>query len=351
MKIAPLIRELQKRNIGYDLVHTGQHYDENMSEVFLKELGIFNDSIIFLEIDKNIDSLLRISKIHEEFEKVLLRNDYSCVIVVGDVDSTYACALTAKKIGPRIVHVEAGLRSFNLEMPEEYNRILVDKLSDILFTTEKSARKNLKAEGISKNKIFFVGNVMIDNLIYNLSQMKNPFFFKGLGNYGLITLHRPSNVDNKEKFENILKIFEEVAKRNSLFFIIHPRTEARIDEFNFNHYLTPIKNINPYPSSGPLEFIRLMIEAKFILTDSGGIQEEASYLRVPILTMREETERPITVERGTNTIVGADQEKIISNLQEIFNGKYKKGKSIKYWDGKTSERIVDILIKKKFIEV
>ena len=348
MKIAPLIKEFQKEKINFKLIHTGQHYDYNMSKVFFDDLGIPEP-----DIHLNVGSAshaVQTANIMIEFEKILIKEEPSLVVVVGDVNSTVACALVAKKLHVKVAHIEAGLRSFDMKMPEEINRLLTDQISDFLFTSEKSAMLNLKREGISAEKIFFVGNVMIDTLITNLEKAKklnllDKYKLKK-NNYALITLHRPSNVDTKENLEKLLNILNFLQEKIKLFFPIHPRTKKNLELFDLEK---DIENMNLYLTKpiGYLEFLNLMMNSKLILTDSGGIQEEASFLKIPVLTVREETERPITIDEGTNTIIGNDITKAKRYIQEIFSSNYKKGKDIEKWDGQTAIRIVQV-IKRKF---
>jgi len=347
MKIAPLIRELKKRNLEYKLIHTGQHYDYEMSKIFFDGLGI-PEPEIYLNIG-SASHAVQTAKIMIEFEKVILNEKPSLIVVVGDVNSTLACSLVAKKLNIKIAHVEAGLRSFDQRMPEEINRILTDQLSDFLFITEPSAEANLKREGIDQNKIFFVGNIMIDNLLINLDEARNlntliKYSLK-LKDFALMTIHRPSNVDNVASLKRIIEIINYIQERMKVFFPIHPRTRKRLKEFDLEKNLIKSNLILSEPI-GYLEFLNLMLNSRVILTDSGGIQEEASYLKVPVLTMRENTERPITIEKGTNEIVGTDFEKIKNYINKILTDTYKKGQNIEKWDGKTSERIVDIIEKK-----
>jgi len=349
MKIAPLIIQLKKNNLEYKLIHTGQHYDFNMSKIFFEGLGIPEP-----DIHLNVGSAshaVQTAKIMIEFEKIILQEKPLLIIVVGDVNSTLACALVAKKLNIKIAHVEAGLRSFDQKMPEEINRILTDQLSDILFTTERSAKINLKREGIDLNKIYFVGNVMIDTLIINLKKARNLHYYKKLNlnkkEYALITVHRPSNVDNKKNLEKIIKIINYLQDKITLFFTIHPRTKKSIEKFDLSEKIKK-KNIILSNPIGYLEFLNLMENSKMILTDSGGIQEEASFLKIPVITLRNNTERPITTQKGTNTIVGINFKLTKKYIDEILSNSYKKGYNIKKWDGKAAERIVDILKEKFF---
>ncbi|MHA2182875.1 MAG: non-hydrolyzing UDP-N-acetylglucosamine 2-epimerase [Promethearchaeota archaeon] len=345
MKIAPLIREFKKQEINFKFIHTGQHYDYNMSKIFLDNLGIPKPDY-FLNVGSGTHAS-QTAKIMIEFEKVLLKKRPKLVIVVGDVNSTIACALVAKKISIEVAHIEAGLRSFDFQMPEEINRRLTDQLSDYLFVTERSGLLNLKNEGIDTSKIFFVGNVMIDNLINNLEEAQKIAYFKNLGlstgSYGLITIHRPSNVDKKKDLENVIKIINEIGTKTKVVFPIHPRTQKNLKKFNLEEKLNNPNIIITKPL-GYLEFLNLIMNSKFILTDSGGIQEEASYLDIPILTLRSNTERPVTIEEGTNTLIGIDILKLRQHLDNILLDSYKKGKPIELWDGKASQRITKIIL-------
>lgn len=351
IKIAPLVKEFDKNNIKYKLIHTGQHYDYNMSKIFFEDLGIPEP-----EVHLNIGSFShaeQTAKIMIEFEKILLKERPLLVVVVGDVNSTIACALVAKKLFIKIAHVEAGLRSFDMYMPEEINRILTDQLSDFLFTTEKRAKINLRREGINADKIFFVGNIMIDNLILNLEKVKKIDYYKKLelekGNFAIITLHRPVNVDKFESLAQIIELLNYLQTKIKVIFPIHPRTKKNLLKFNLMNKIKKNNLILTEPI-GYLEFINLMINSKLILTDSGGIQEEASYLNIPILTLRNNTERPITVEKGTNTIVDRNLEQIKKYIDMIINENYKKGQNIEKWDGKTAKRITEIIKKKVLIK-
>lgn len=348
MKIAPLIKEFQKENIKFKLIHTGQHYDYNMSKIFFDDLGI-PEPDIYLDVGSGTHAA-QTAKIMIEFEKIIIKEEPQLVVVVGDVNSTFACALVAKKLHIKVAHIEAGLRSFNMKMPEEINRLLTDQISDFLFTTERSAKLNLTREGITEDKIFFVGNIMIDTLVTNLKKAEELNLlerFKLVKNdYALITLHRPSNVDKKEDLKKMLDIIKILQEKVKIFFPIHPRTKKNLELFNLKK---DIENMNVVLSKpvGYLEFLNLMMNSRLILTDSGGIQEEASFLKKPILTARQGTERPITVDEGTNTIIGNDINKAKEHINEILSDKYKKGKDIEKWDGQTAMRIVQV-IKRKF---
>lgn len=351
MKVAPLMKTFQKENIDFKLIHTGQHYDYKMSKIFFENLGI-PEPDIYLNVG-SASHAVQTAKIMIEFEKAILEEEPKLIIVVGDVNSTIACALVAKKLFIEVAHVEAGLRSFDFRMPEEINRILTDQLSDYLFTSEKSAEINLKKEGISPEKIFFVGNIMIDNLLMNLERARNIKVLKKYNlekkKYALITCHRPSNVDNKEDLEKIIEILNYIQEKIKLFFPVHPRTKKNLEKFNL---ISKIKkqNILINEPVGFLEFLSLMENSKFILTDSGGIQEEASFLNIPVLTLRENTERPITVEKGTNTIVNKDFEKIKIYVNRILSNNYKKGQKIEKWDGNTAKRIINIIREKILLD-
>lgn len=349
MKIAPLIKVFRKQNVNFKLIHTGQHYDYNMSKIFFDNLGIPKPDY-FLDVGSGSHAI-QTAKIMIEFEKVILKENPSLVIVVGDVNSTIACALVAKKLFIKVAHIEAGLRSNDFTMPEEINRRLTDQISDYLFITEKSAEVNLTNEGIDRSKIYFVGNIMIDNLIMNLDNAKKEEYYKKSGlkhnSYGLITIHRPSNVDRKQDLDHIVEILNYVQSKIKIIFPIHPRTLKNLENFNLKNKLIKSDIILTEPL-GYLEFLNLMIHAKFILTDSGGIQEEASFLNIPILTLRKNTERPITIEKGTNTLVDNDFSKLKIYLEEILSNTYKEGQKIEKWDGKTSERIVNIIKEQTF---
>lgn len=347
MKVAPLIIEFKKQKLSYKLIHTGQHYDYKMSKIFFKDLGM-PEPDIYLNVGSHSHAV-QTANIMIAFEKILLKEKPKAILVVGDVNSTIACALVAKKLFIPIIHVEAGLRSFDQRMPEEINRILTDQLSDLLFITEKKAKINLKKEGIDPEKIFFVGNVMIDSLIININKTKNLHFYRKFGleksNYALITMHRPSNVDYKEKLEKFIDILSHIQERIKIFFPMHPRTKKNLEKFNLTDMLESENLILSEPL-GYLEFLDIMNHSRFILTDSGGIQEEASFLKIPVLTLRENTERPITIEQGTNTLVGDDFDKIKQLVDNILNDQYKKGEDIEKWEGNASKRIISIIKEK-----
>ncbi len=342
MKIAPIVRELRKKELPYKIIHTGQHYDYEMSEAFFKDLEIPPPDF-YLGAGSGTHAE-QTAKIMIEYEKVCIKERPDLCVVVGDVNSTLACSIVAKKLGIRVAHVEAGLRSGDLSMPEEINRIVTDSISDIFFVTEKAAIRNLLKEGKDPNKIFFVGHVMIDNLFFQLRKLDKLNFTteqlkKKLKNYIFLTLHRPSNVDNKERLSKIFDILGKIPI--PIIFPVHPRTEKRIKEF---HLGLP-KNIFPLPPLNFSESLFLWKDSVCVLTDSGGLQEETTALGIPCLTIRSNTERPVTVEEGTNTLVGDCLEKIPKLIDDIVKGKYKKGKIPEKWDGKAAERIVDVILK------
>lgn len=347
MKIAPLIGAMnsQKNIIEHILVHTGQHYDESMSDNFFRQL-----EIPYPNINLGVGSgshAEQTAKVMIAFEKVILDYEPDLVVVVGDVNSTIACSLVASKLGVRIAHVEAGLRSFDRTMPEEINRILTDAISDMLFTTEESANTNLKHEGISSKKIFFVGNVMIDTLIHCLGVIQEQLPFEGLveKEYAVITLHRPSNVDGPAVLERILKALQQISKRIRLVIPLHPRTLRNIKRFGFDDYLTSISTNSIVTGPiGYLEMLRLVKTAKMVITDSGGIQEETTYLRIPCLTLRSNTERPSTVKLGTNVLIGQDTDMLLNCFDKVLSSSQDEGSIPPLWDGRASNRIVDILV-------
>jgi len=432
MKIAPIIRAIETYNNSYHLspitihqliVHTGQHYDYEMSKVFFEDLEL-PEPDIYLGVGSGTHAE-QTGKVMIEFERVLFKEKPDLVIVVGDVNSTFACALAASKIDyskesganskvdtikgeqisvsnpansinamnamnargyrPLIAHVEAGLRSFDRTMPEEINRLLTDQISDFLFTPSPDANENLKKEGIPEEKIFLVGNVMVDSLLYNLEKAKKSTILRKLGlqkelptancllptAYCLLTLHRPSNVDDKDAFLRIINALREISKRIPFIFPIHPRTRKQIETFGLSSYFVyhdfkPInqtnqinqrnkKNqrnqtnqtnrINLINPLGYLDFLNLMMHSKFVMTDSGGIQEETTVLGIPCLTLRDTTERPITISQGTNVLVWNDTQKIIDEAFKVLDGKGKKGSLPELWDGNAAERIVEVLLK------
>ena len=350
MTIAPIMRAFAQPGCALSarLLHTGQHYDAAMKHAFFDQLRI-PEPDIDLEVGSGTHAQ-QTAEIMKRFEPVLDGNPPVAVLVVGDVNSTIACALVAVKKGIPVVHVEAGLRSGDRSMPEEINRILTDQLSDLLFTTEEIAQDNLVREGIAQDKVHFVGNVMIDTLLYNQEHAvpaNTTLASTGVaadpeGGYGLVTLHRPSNVDDPVVLERLLQVLGQISERTPLLFPIHPRTEARIAAAGLNDLLNCFA-IKTLPPMGYLEMLGLMQEARVVLTDSGGIQEETTALGVPCITLRENTERPITVSQGTNTIVGTDADKILASYKDIMATGGKGGRVPDLWDGKAAQRIVDVI--------
>ena len=348
IKIAPLVNEISKHpEIRQILVHTGQHYDEEMSKFFFDDLQIPKPDIN-LGVGSASDAT-QTAKIMLEFEKILLKEKPDLVVVVGDVNSTLAASLAAAKCKVKVAHVEAGLRSFDRNMPEELNRIITDHIADFLFTTEESANKNLINEGIGKDSIFFVGNAMIDSLLSHKEKSKQSKILPKLklekNNYAVLTLHRPSNVDNKESLGHVLDILNEIQKKIKIAFPVHPRTLKNINNFKLNDKLKSQKNLIITEPLGYLDFLNLISNSKFVLTDSGGIQEETTVLGVPCITMRNNTERPVTVTQGTNVLVSTDKTKIIETSNKLIKGVNFKPKIPQFWDGKASKRIVEIILK------
>ena len=347
MKIAPIIKAIKVaqdngKNIQYRLIHTGQHYDKKMSADFFEQLGI-PEPHTNLECGGGTQAE-QTAAIMVKFEQELIAHRPNLILVVGDVTSTMACTITAKKLCIDAVHVEAGIRSGDMTMPEEINRIVTDSLCDYFFTTSEQANNQLKKNGVADSSIFFVGNTMIDTLFQNIDRIQKPNFWDNnnlkTGQYFLVTLHRPSNVDDPQKLANILAAINDAANGLPIIFPVHPRTRQIIDKFTIN-----VKNIVMIDPQGYLEFMYLIKNAKGIITDSGGITEEATVLHIPCLTLRNSTERPETVTMGTNELIGDDIEKLQPCLKKIIDGQWKKGIVPPFWDGKTSERIIDILVK------
>jgi UDP-N-acetylglucosamine 2-epimerase (non-hydrolysing) len=353
MKIAPLISALSSaakaRNITFEqkLIHTGQHYTPEMSALMFEQLDLPQPDYN-LEVGSGSHGQ-QTGRIMEAFEKILTAEKPDLVIVVGDVNSTIACALDARKMNIPVAHVEAGLRSFDREMPEEINRILTDAISDYLFTTEESARMHLIAEGIDPARIHFVGNTMIDTLLKHQHAAKsrpvlqelNLIANNSIKPYGIVTLHRPSNVDNRTVLADILQSLLEVSKTLPLILPLHPRTRSNIEKFELNGILND-GQFTVIEPQGYLDFLCLLANAKMVLSDSGGIQEEATVLGVPCLTLRENTERPVTLTEGTNILVGNKPANIIPAFERAMTNST-SGKIPKYWDGKAAERIAQVL--------
>ncbi|HEY3971705.1 MAG TPA: UDP-N-acetylglucosamine 2-epimerase (non-hydrolyzing) [Candidatus Sulfotelmatobacter sp.] len=340
MKAAPVLHALRERpGMRQTLVHTGQHYDKNLSDIFFSQL-----EMPLPDVNLGVGSASharQTAEIMTGLEPVLLERKPDVVLVYGDVNSTVAAALVCAKLLIPIAHVEAGLRSFDRTMPEEVNRIVTDRLADLLFTPSEDGDENLLREGISPEKIHRVGNVMIDSLVRLLPAAANcPA--NGLPNrFALVTLHRPSNVDDGETLKNILQSLLAVSEQLDVVFPVHPRTRSRIKQFDqFSTSLDRIRLLEPVPY---IEFLAMQKRATAVITDSGGIQEETTYLQVPCLTLRENTERPITVTMGTNTLVGQDSRKLSSELSAILAGRAKRGAIPPLWDGHAADRIADIL--------
>ncbi len=347
MKIAPIYAEMKRRNGEFAplIVHTGQHYDAAMSDAFFDDLGMPRPDV-YLGVGSGSHAV-QTAKIMTEFEPVVLSEKPDWVLVVGDVNSTIACALVAVKLGIKVAHVEAGLRSRDRAMPEEINRILTDSISDLLLTTSQDADANLAAEGIPAEKIRFVGNVMIDSLLEHLkvaaiSNIRESFGVVE-GEYAVCTLHRPSNVDDETTFTGIIEALCDVSQRLPIIFPVHPRTRAKIDEFSLGEKIAA-SNIRLIEPLGYVDFMRLYSGAKLVLTDSGGLQEETTFLGIPCLTLRHNTERPITITHGTNSLVGTDPDKILAAAKDALEIKT-EGERPKppLWDGMASARICDAL--------
>ena len=338
MKMAPIVRALQGAGVPNVLLHTGQHYDAGLSGNFFAELELRAPDVD-LEVG-SASHAQQTAEIMRRFEPVLVERHPACVLVVGDVNSTLACALVAAKERIPVAHVDAWLRSYDRTMPEEINRVLTDQISALHFTTERSAAQNLLREGISASGIHFVGNVMIDTLLRSLERAVRPAPPLRSGEYGVVTLHRPSNVDNGETLDRLVGALGHIAQSLPLVFPVHPRAAARIETAGGRERL---RGVSLLPPLGYFEMLGLMREAKLVLTDSGGIQEETTALGVPCVTLRENTERPITVEQGTNTIVGTDPRRIHSAVEEILRSGGKRGRRPELWDGHAAERIAAVL--------
>ncbi len=351
MKMAPIIEAMNRYpdRIRHLLVHTGQHYDERMSRAFFQDLGMPKPDID-LEVGSGSHAE-QTARVMIEFEKVCVREKPDLVIVVGDVNSTMACTITAKKLGIRVAHVEAGLRSRDMQMPEEINRLCTDVLCDYLFTTDHFADENLRREGVSDDKIFFVGNVMIDTLLKHRKMASGLGLVEKLGlergRYATLTLHRPSNVDDATTLRGILEALSDIAREIPIVFPIHPRTRKMVEQFGLDEYCST----SPAPEGlwltepqGYLDFLHLNMNAMMVITDSGGLQEETTVLGVPCITLRHNTERPITCEVGTNLIVGNDPAEIRRHARMILRGDLRFGRVPDRWDGRAAERIVETLV-------
>lgn len=349
MKIAPIMRAFKSSDkIDSILVHTGQHYDEKMSDLFFRQLNI-PEPDINLEIGSSSHAV-QTANIMKAFEPIVLEHKPDAVLVVGDVNSTIACGIVAVKLGIKLIHVEAGLRSFDRNMPEEINRILTDTISDFLFCTEQSGVDNLIKEGVSKDKIFLVGNVMIDTLLSNKAKADESDILDNLDlnekDFAALTLHRPSNVDDPVVFGGIADALEVIQKDMPVIFPIHPRTLRNLHSFNFESRFKQMPNLKLIEPLGYLDFLKITSSARIVLTDSGGIQEETTILKVPCLTLRENTERPVTVQCGSNKIVGTNPENIIQAYKDVMNSDTRETQIPPLWDGKAAERIVETIIEK-----
>ncbi len=353
MKIAPLMAEYCKHNaIKPLLVHTGQHYDKAMSDLFFDQLGIPQP-----DINLGVGSAshaVQTAEIMKSIEPVLLQYKPDAMLVVGDVNSTIACGLVAVKLGIKLIHVEAGLRSFDRTMPEEINRILTDSISDLLFCTEQSGVDNLINEGVCEDKIHMVGHVMIDTLYNNLKKARHSLILEHLKKqhvlngerFAVLTLHRPSNVDDSVNFSRILDGLEVIQRDMPILFPIHPRTRKNLTQSGLSSRISSMQGLRLMDPVGYLDFLQLLSNAKLVLTDSGGIQEETTVLKIPCLTLRDNTERPVTVQIGSNQLVGNDPQKMIDGYRHITSGKLKTFQIPPLWDGKASQRIVNIMIDK-----
>ncbi|MBU0473892.1 MAG: UDP-N-acetylglucosamine 2-epimerase (non-hydrolyzing) [Bacteroidetes bacterium] len=363
MKVAPIHKAFRnyEDKITHLICHTGQHYDEKMSKVFFEDLELPQPDF-YLGVGSGSHAE-QTANVMIEFEKILINEKPDLVLVVGDVNSTIACSLTAKKLHIKVVHVEAGLRSFDMEMPEEINRILTDRISDFLFVTEKSGLENLKNEGVDDSKVFFVGNVMIDSLVHyqpkiDKSNILEHFKLASViskenshvsrltsRGYVLVTLHRPSNVDTKESLEKLVKFLNIIAKERMVVFPIHPRTKSNLEKYALIQTLSDTIILSE--PIGYIDFQALIKNAELIVTDSGGIQEETTYLGVQCITLRTSTERPSTVDIGTNQLIGVDLEKAEVACLNVLAGNKKAGTIPELWDGKAAERIAEILCKEE----
>jgi UDP-N-acetylglucosamine 2-epimerase (non-hydrolysing) len=348
MKIAPLVRAMDARKgeISYQIVHTGQHYDHAMSEVFFEELGIPKpDHHLGCGGGSHAEQT---AKIMVAYEKLCLAARPDVVVVVGDVNSTLACSIVAKKLQIRVAHVEAGLRSGDRTMPEEINRLVTDAISDLFFVTEPSGVEHLRREGQPESAIHYVGHVMVDNVMFQRDRLEREGLAAGhsLGykathqRYGVVTLHRPSNVDDPAVLGSLIRVLREISVRLPLAFAVHPRTRQTMEKFG----LDPGANITLMEPLAYMDFLNLWKDAVLVLTDSGGLQEETTALGVPCVTLRENTERPITIEEGTNVLAGTDPDAILGAAREVLEGRAKRGKRPELWDGRAAQRIVALLV-------
>jgi UDP-N-acetylglucosamine 2-epimerase (non-hydrolysing) len=346
MKIAPIVRALRDQGgLGFKIVHTGQHYDAEMNDVFFEELGIPQPDV-FMGAGGGTHAQ-QTAKIMLGFEELCLSARPDLVLVVGDVNSTLACSVVAKKLNIPVAHVEAGLRSGDMSMPEEINRMVTDSISDLFFVTEPSGVDNLLREGKARGRVHYVGHVMVDNLLHQRDQLEamdrggfeSTAIKARLGRYGVVTLHRPSNVDAKEGLESIASALRDISRQLPLVFPVHPRTRANLDKFgvSLGGAVTLTRPLSY------MEFLNVWKDAEMVLTDSGGLQEETTALGVPCITLRENTERPVTVEEGTNVLAGTNPQRIIDEAGKIMRGEGKQGRRPHLWDGNAAQRIVAIL--------
>lgn len=348
IKIAPLHKVFKKFSdvVNHKICHTGQHFDENMSKIFFDELDL-PKSDFYLGIGGGTHTE-QTAGIMIEFEKVLLQEKPDLIIVPGDVNSTMAGALVASKMGIRIAHVESGLRSFDRSMPEEINRMVTDMLSDYLFVSEKSGIDNLSREGIDSNKVFFVGNIMIDSLVHYLPGINASLITINLdlsySNYILVTFHRPGNVDNLKNLKTIVNLLNRISREKKVVFPVHPRTKGNLEKFGLLKQFN--NNVLLTDPLGYVDFLSLAKDAELVITDSGGIQEETTFMGIQCITVRNNTERPVTVDIGTNHLAGTDLDIVEDTALKIMKGAKKKGSIPELWDGKTANRIIDILIDK-----
>lgn len=350
MKVAPILRAVSRRAAAWrtKLLHTGQHYDAAMSDVFFEELGI-REPDEHLQVGSGTHGV-QTAHIMTAFEGLLLAAPETKrgVVVVGDVNSTMACALVAVKLGVPVAHVEAGLRSFDRRMPEEINRVVTDAICDLLLVSEPAGLENLAREGVDASRVRYVGNVMIDTLVQQLERARKLSAIEDhglrVGEYALVTLHRPSNVDSVERLEHLVGLLARLAERLPIVFPVHPRTAAKLDEFDLRDGLEGSPGVHLLPPLGYVENLCLMRGAKLVVSDSGGIQEETTYLRVPCITLRDSTERPVTETVGTNTVAGASLKRAWELIVDVLEGRYKQGGEVRGWDGHAAERVVDVLL-------
>ena len=354
MKIAPIIKAMEHDpEIDVCLIHTGQHYDKNLSDIFFQELGIRKPDIALgvgsgSHAKQTADVMVAIESLLVEAQQQ--GRPFTAVIVVGDVNSTMAAAIAASKLHVPVVHVEAGLRSRDRSMPEEINRLVTDSISDLLLCSEPAGLENLLAEGHPPERVHLVGNVMIDTLLNEVARAKEQKTLEQYDlspkQYAVVTLHRPGNVDHPQTLKEILEVLAKTSERLPIVFPVHPRTRSRIDQFGLQGILDTATNCLAIDPLGYLDCLCLTSQAKVVVTDSGGLQEESTALGVPCLTLRPNTERPITCSQGTGTLIGSSSELLDRKLQEVLSGTYKVGKCPDLWDGKAAERIVELLAKK-----